>query len=115
MSARPLALIVEDSDDQTTLLRRYFDREGYDTVAFADTESAVAVFDRIDPAVAIVDLLLPGLPGEECARLLRERFPGCRLLISSVLDPVEYPVSDCALPKPVTGAQLHDALGRLCS
>lgn len=112
MSARPLALIVEDSEDQTALLRRHLDREGFDVFAAADAESAIAAFSRIDPAVAIVDLLLPGISGRECARRLRERFPDCFLVISSVLDADDYPPADAALPKPTTGADLHKVLER---
>lgn len=112
MTARPLALVVEDSEDQVALLRRYLDREGFDVFAARDAESAVAAFPDIDPAVAIVDLLLPGISGEECARLVRERFPDCFVVISSVLDAAEYPSVDvdAALPKPIIGADLHNIL-----
>lgn len=113
MSARPLALIVEDSDDQTALLRRHLTREGYDAFTASDAESAIAAFDGIDPAIAVVDLILPGMSGQECARRIRERFPHCFIIISSVLNPEDYPPADAALPKPITGARLHDALGRI--
>lgn len=110
MTPRPVALVVDDSADQSALLRRYLDREGYDVFMAADAESAIAALDDIEPAVAVIDLILPGVSGQECARTLRERFPDCFVIISSVLHPAEYPPSDAALPKPVTGARLHDAL-----
>ncbi|WP_295033284.1 response regulator transcription factor [uncultured Microbacterium sp.] len=113
MSARPLALVVDDSEDQIELLRRYLRREGYDTFAALDAETAVAAFDDIDPALAIVDLLLPGIPGGECARRVRDRFPECLLVISSVLDVADYPAADGKLPKPVRGAELHELLERM--
>jgi DNA-binding response OmpR family regulator len=113
MSARPLALVVEDTADQTALLRRYLDREGYDVFAAPDAESAIAAFGLIDPVLAVIDLLLPGISGEECSRLVKERFPACRLIISSVLDAAEYPTADAALPKPITGAGLHEVVERV--
>lgn len=110
MSARPLALVVEDDLDQMALMRRYLQREGFDVFAAVDAESAISAFPEIDPRVAVLDLLLPGISGQECARLVRETFPECFLVISSVLDAAEYPTADAALPKPVVGASLHDLL-----
>ena len=110
MSGRPLALVVEDSADQTALLRRYLDREEFEVFAAADAESAIAAFDTISPVVAVVDLLLPGITGTECARLVRTRFPDCFLIVSSVLDATDYPEADAALPKPIVGADLRGIL-----
>jgi DNA-binding response OmpR family regulator len=113
VTGRPLALVVEDSADQTALLRRYLDREGFDVFAAADAEAAIAAFPDIDPVVAVLDLLLPGISGQECAALVRERFPECFLVISSVLDAADYPPADAALPKPIIGADMHEILMRV--
>ncbi|WP_311260323.1 response regulator [Microbacterium sp. WCS2018Hpa-9] len=110
MTGRPLALVVEDSADQTALLQRYLDREGFDVFAAVDAESAIAAFATIAPAVAVVDLLLPGIRGAELARLIRVRFPDCFLIVSSVLDVADYPDADAALPKPIIGADLRALL-----
>ena len=110
MTGRPLALVVEDSADQTALLQRYLDREGFDVFAAVDAESAIAAFESITPAVAVIDLLLPGISGTECARLVRERYPECFLIVSSVLDEADYPAADAALPKPIVGADLRALL-----
>ncbi len=110
MTGRPLALVVEDSADQAALLKRYLDREGFDVFAAADGESAIAAFETISPAVAVLDLLLPGISGTELARLIRARFPGCFLIVSSVLDVADYPDADASLPKPIIGADLRALL-----
>lgn len=110
MTARPLALVVEDSADQMALLRRYLDREGFDVFAAADAESAIAAFPSISPTVAVIDLLLPGITGEECVRLIHSRYPDCFLIVSSVLDVADYPPAHAALPKPIVGADLRALL-----
>lgn len=107
MTGRPLALVVEDAPDQAALLRRYLEREGFDVFVAIDAESAIGAFAEIDPVVAVLDLLLPGISGQECARLVQKRFPKCFLIISSVLDAANYPPADAALPKPIIGAHLH--------
>jgi DNA-binding response OmpR family regulator len=110
MAGRPLALVVEDGADQMALLRRYLDREGFEVFAAIDAESAIAALDDIRPTVAVIDLLLPGVTGAECARLVRTRHPDCFVIVSSVLDPSEYPDADAALPKPIVGADLRRIL-----
>lgn len=113
MTARPLALVVEDSADQTALLKRHLDREGFDVFAAADAESAIAAFPTIAPVVAVIDLLLPGISGTECVRRIKARFPDCFLIVSSVLDVADYPEADAALPKPIVGADLRALLREL--
>jgi DNA-binding response OmpR family regulator len=110
MTGRPLALVVEDSADQMDLLRRYLDREGFDVFAAEDAESALAAFETITPTVAVIDLLLPGITGAECVGLIKDRFPDCFLIVSSVLDAADYPAADAALPKPIVGADLRALL-----
>lgn len=113
MSVRPRALVVEDSADQLELLRFLLNREGFDVFGALDGESALASLQSFTPSLAVIDLLLPGISGSECARQLRERVPECRIVISSVLDESEYPEADAALPKPVRGSQVHDMLMRM--
>ncbi|MGJ5830519.1 response regulator [Streptomyces ossamyceticus] len=55
------------------------------------------------PDIAVVDVLLPGIDGREVVRRLRadKRTRGCRLVVSSVLDPEDLiGVADEVLAKP---------------
>ncbi len=106
MTASPLALVVDDSDDQSELLRRYLERAGCRVVTAATAEQALLMLDDIRPTLAIVDLVLPGISGQDLAARLRETHPECLLVISSVLDASRYPEADAVLPKPFTGAQV---------
>ncbi|AYF97954.1 response regulator transcription factor [Protaetiibacter intestinalis] len=106
MSDGLLALVVDDSDDQAELLRRYLERAGCRVVTASSAERALELLDGLDPALAVIDLVLPGISGEELAGRLRESHPGCLLAITSVLDASRYPEADAVLPKPFTGAQL---------
>ncbi len=115
MSGAKLALVVEDSQDQLALLRRMLEREGYAVFGALDAESAIAAFDTITPSLAVIDLLLPGVTGPEVTELIRARFPDCALVVSSVLDARDYPEAHAALPKPVTGASLHEVIARIAS
>lgn len=65
-------LVVDDEATIREVLRRYLEREGYRVVEAADGESALAAIDEAEPALIVLDLMLPGVDGLEIARSLRE-------------------------------------------
>lgn len=66
-------LVVEDEDSFSDALSYMLRKEGYD-VAVADTgDAAIDEFDRAGADLVLLDLMLPGLPGTEVCRQLRQR------------------------------------------
>ncbi len=103
-------LVVEDSEDQRALLVRYFERAGCDVTAVGDAEDAILAYSRSTPHLAVIDLILPGMNGWDLTARLRAERPECVIVISSTLDPVDYPIVEATLPKPFTGAQIRRVL-----
>ena len=66
-------LIVEDEQSLSEPLAYLLTREGYETSIAADGPSAIAEFDRAGADLVLLDLMLPGLPGTEVCRELRQR------------------------------------------
>jgi len=108
---RPTVLVVDDSEDQRLLLRRYFERAGCTVNTAGTAEDAVASYTATPPSLVVVDLVLPGMDGWELAAQIRNHIPGCAIVITSVLDESDYPNSDAVLPKPVTGDDVRRVLG----
>jgi CheY-like chemotaxis protein len=109
-TARVQVLVVDDSEDQRMLLKRYFERAGCDVVLAGNAEEAVVQYDSAAPDLAIIDLILPGMDGWELTARLKVARPDCVIAITSVLDAKDYPASDAILPKPFTGAQIRRIL-----
>ena len=66
-------LIVEDETDINNLLARIFTSAGYRAIqAFSGTEARL-LMERERPELALLDLMLPGLPGEELLQEIREK------------------------------------------
>src|SRR5688572_28179386 len=51
-----------------------------------DGDSALAVYRKQRPDVALVDLRMPGRDGVAVIRALRSEFPGCHLLVLTTYD-----------------------------
>lgn len=103
-------LIVDGSDDQRALLRRYFEREGCAVTTAHNAEAAMIAYRAATPDLAVIDLVLPGMTGWELTDCLRAEHPDCVVAITSVLDISEYPDCQANLPKPFTGAQVRKLL-----
>ncbi|WP_394552843.1 response regulator [Agromyces sp. MMS24-JH15] len=66
-------LLVEDEAALSEPLSFLLEREGYEVTVVEDGRSAVDVFDRDGTDLVLLDLMLPGLPGTEVCRELRQR------------------------------------------
>lgn len=66
-------LIVEDEAALSEPLAYLLTREGYETTVADDGLAALTEFDRAGADLVLLDLMLPGLPGTEVCRELRQR------------------------------------------
>ena len=74
-------LVVEDERDISELMRFNLEQERFKVITAADGESALAAVRRERPALVILDLMLPGIPGLEVCRQLRSQEATARLPI----------------------------------
>jgi len=110
IAERRKVLVVDDSDDQRELLRRYFEKAGCSVVAVENAEDAIAAYLIDEPDLAVIDLLLPGINGWELVERIRTDCPHCPIAITSVLDTADFPKAEAMLPKPFTRAQIMQVL-----
>lgn len=103
-------LVVEDSEDQRHLLRRYFELAGCEVTVAESAELAILAYADLEIDLAVIDLILPGMNGWELSERIRADRPDCAVAITSVLDAVSYPTSDAKLPKPVSRAHVRHVL-----
>ncbi|UOE45998.1 response regulator transcription factor [Agromyces larvae] len=66
-------LLVEDEIALSDPLAYLLEREGYEVEVADDGLAAVEAFDRAGADLVLLDLMLPGLPGTEVCRELRQR------------------------------------------
>ncbi len=68
-------LVVEDEESFSDALSYMLRREGFEVGLAATGPEALDEFDRAGADVVLLDLMLPGLPGTEVCRALRQRSP----------------------------------------
>lgn len=68
---RPLVLVADDDKDILQLLRLRLELLGYGVVQAANGVEALELAREEKPALAILDVMMPGLDGLEVARQLR--------------------------------------------
>ncbi|MGI5268863.1 response regulator [Nonomuraea sp. CA-218870] len=66
-------LVVEDEESFSDALSYMLRKEGFEVSVAATGPDALDVFDRHGADLVLLDLMLPGLPGTEVCRSLRQR------------------------------------------
>ena len=116
----PLVLLIEDNADARDALRVLLELDGYAVEAAGDGAEGLEIARAKAPAVALIDIGLPGMDGYEVARRLRA-LPGPRALLvaltgySSPEDRrrAEEAGFDAHVVKPVDPEELTRLLARL--
>jgi DNA-binding response OmpR family regulator len=68
---KPVVVVADDDEDILALLAFRLEREGYDVLPARDGAHALALTRERHPAVAVLDVAMPGLDGLEVARAIR--------------------------------------------
>lgn len=101
-------LLVDDDRRLTGLVGDYLRREGFNVQAHHTGDGAVDVILAEQPAVVILDLMLPGMTGlEVCRRCRRQGYTGPVLMLTGRGDEVDQVVglevgADDYVPKPAS-------------
>ena len=69
---RPLVLIADDQDHAVVLLKRIFERDGFDVESARDGEIALDKARSLRPDLILMDVQMPKVNGFEVTRQLRE-------------------------------------------
>jgi DNA-binding response OmpR family regulator len=78
-------LVVDDDPTVSDVVRRYLERADLEVTLASDGPSALALIEARRPDLVVLDLMLPGLPGLEVARRLRERDPDLPIVMLTAL------------------------------
>ncbi len=74
-------LVVDDEHEICDLLTHLLEKEGCRVLPTHSAEEAVALISSDEPAVALLDINLPGMDGLELAGEIQSRWPDCVIIM----------------------------------
>lgn len=81
-------LIVEDDNDINHMLSELLGSQGYRTASAYSGTEALLYIEKEAPAAVILDLMLPGMTGEELLSRIKNTDAGIAVIVSSAKDDV---------------------------
>jgi DNA-binding response OmpR family regulator len=66
-------LVVDDEPIVRDVVVRYLEHDGFETLTAADGEVARALIEEREPALVVLDVMLPGMDGLSLCRWIRQR------------------------------------------
>ncbi len=108
----PRVLVVDDEANHARVMSIGLRIEGFVVETAQDAEGAMKQLGAAEFDVAIVDLMMPGTNGIQLARMVRERFPQTRVVLTSAYHLSERQLvrADCGavgfVPKPFDLSEL---------
>jgi len=76
-------LVVDDEPMVRDVLARYLSRSGFEVDVAADGMAAIEAFDRRNPDLVLLDLMLPRIEGLEVFRRIRSRAPAPVIMLTA--------------------------------
>ena len=64
-------LVVDDESKIVDVVKSYLENGGYRVIEAYNGRQALELFEKADPMLLILDLMLPDIPGEEICRIIR--------------------------------------------
>ena len=97
----PKVLVVDDEPDQRFLLRRIFERAGYEVNEAEDGSVALPAVRESPPDLLVTDMMMPVMDGAELIRRIRGEPALAHIPVLAVSgDPHLAGAADVVIPKP---------------
>jgi DNA-binding response OmpR family regulator len=107
----PHLLLVDDDTELAELLQEYLSQEGFEVSMAHDGESGIRLLDATPYALAVLDVMMPGLSGIDVLRHLRRHSDMPVIMLTAKGDDVDRIVglelgADDYVPKPCSPREL---------
>lgn len=79
-------LVVDDDEHIRRLYKEEFEDEGYTVIAASNGEEALELFDKENPDIVTLDILLPDIDGIRLLRQMKEKRPKIPIIMSTAYD-----------------------------
>lgn len=111
-------LVVDDEIKITDVVKSYLESAGYEVYVAYNGKQALELFEEANPALIVLDLMLPDLTGEEVCKIIRKRSTVPIIMLTAKVDEENILKgldigSDDYVTKPFSPRQLVARVGAL--
>ncbi len=111
-------LIIEDDANILFLLEEELGLEGHDVASALDGKTGLTLIQRQPPELVIVDLMMPGMSGEQVLRHIKKSNPTLPVIIHSAYSSRSQKMAhlkpDATITKSADFSGLKAAIASLC-
>jgi DNA-binding response OmpR family regulator len=79
-------LIVDDDTNIQRLYKEELEEEGYEVIVAATGRDALELFDKENPDIVTLDILMPDIDGISLLRKMKEQRPNIPIIMSTAYD-----------------------------
>ena len=79
-------LVIDDETTMLETLSSFFGNRGYQLMTAASAEAALKLIKEEQPALALVDIKLPGMNGIEFLKIIKKDYPGIKTFVITAYD-----------------------------
>jgi len=101
MADKATILAVDDEETALFLRKAVLQKFGFEVVTAPSASLALEVLSRMQVDLVLSDLLMPGIPGTELARLIKQKYPALPVIVVSGVNeiPTEAGYADLFVSK----------------
>lgn len=78
--------MVDDNVDAANVLHDLFNMDGFEVTTVYDGVAAVATAEAFQPEIVVMDISMPGMDGDDAARLIRQQPGGAGMVLIALTD-----------------------------
>ncbi|EFG88395.1 response regulator receiver domain protein [Clostridium carboxidivorans P7] len=79
-------LVIDDENKIVDVIRSYLERDGAEVFEAFEGKNALETFERVNPDLIILDLMLPDMTGEEICKAIRKKSRVPIIMLTAKID-----------------------------
>lgn len=79
-------LVVDDENKIVDVVKSYLEREGCEVFEAFDGKQALEIFERVNPDLIVLDLMLPDMTGEDICKIVRKKSRVPIIMLTAKID-----------------------------